>query len=173
MTASKTNIAAGLFFVLIVVLVIAGLRSGFRLDTQQAAFWDICIKAVGSFVAIVGALLALQKYLDEKKDQFRIEMAERDRPLKNQRELIYGQLISATSTIANSDPASDQRKAAETHFWTLFWGPLPIVADLEVGSAVNQFHVAICDNRDDGVLLRNLSMQLARACRQSLGYADA
>jgi hypothetical protein len=48
-----------------------------------------------------------------------------------------------------------------------------MVADDQVGAAVNAFHNAILDYRADGVLLRNSSMNLARACRISLGFIDA
>jgi hypothetical protein len=48
-----------------------------------------------------------------------------------------------------------------------------MVADDQVGAAVNDFHNAIMDHREDGVLLRNLGMNLAIACRKSLGFVEA
>jgi hypothetical protein len=46
-----------------------------------------------------------------------------------------------------------------------------MVADDQVALAVDAFSVAL-DDPDNGVFLRNRSMDLARACRQSLGFVD-
>ena len=61
----------------------------------------------------------------------------------------------------------------------LFWGELPLIEDDAVAELVNTFHLAISyekmecqEEQDNAVLLRNLSMNLARACRKSLGFDD-
>jgi hypothetical protein len=45
-----------------------------------------------------------------------------------------------------------------------------MIVDDHVGAIVNQFHVALTDNKSSDTRLRNLSLDLARACRTSLGF---
>jgi hypothetical protein len=165
MSASKKRIivAAALFVSLIAAISIAGTVTKFRLDLQEAAFWDVSIKAVGGFVAIAGVLLTLTKYLDDKD-------AIQRKPFADLRANVYSRLVQATALIGNNDPDSKVRCEAEQTFWVLFWGELPMIVDGRVGGIVNEFHSAISDNRNDQVMLRNLSMKLARACRASLGF---
>ena len=47
-----------------------------------------------------------------------------------------------------------------------------MVADEQVAAAADAFSVALDEHPDDGVLLRNTSMSLARACRKSLGFIE-
>jgi hypothetical protein len=57
-------------------------------------------------------------------------------------------LVSSTSTIANGDPSGAVWKEAEAQFWWLFWGVVPMVADDQVGSAVNAFSEAVDEHRE-------------------------
>jgi hypothetical protein len=57
-----------------------------------------------------------------------------------------------------------------SEFWSLFWGTIPVVTDDAVGAVVNEFHIAISDQKNDSVALRNLSMKLAHAVRTSLEF---
>ena len=47
-----------------------------------------------------------------------------------------------------------------------------MVADDQVGAAVNSFSEALSDDPDNGIRLRNASMDLAKACRKSLGFLE-
>jgi hypothetical protein len=144
----------------------------FALLQPQTDFWDLAIKAVSGLVAIIGLTLALSKYFDEREKENRAALIEAQKPFSTKRQEVYFQLVSSTSTIANSDPNGPVWKEAEDQFWWLFWGVVPMVADDQVGAAVNAFSDVVSDHREDGVLLRNLSMGLARACRVSLGFID-
>ena len=57
------------------------------------------------------------------------------------------------------------------HFWDLFWGALPMVATQDVAIAADAFSVVLAEQKENDVGLRNASMDLARACRKSLGEA--
>jgi hypothetical protein len=159
----RNSAVAILFLALIAVITIAGVFTKFRLDQEQAFFWDICIKAVGGFVAIAGALLTLAKYLSDRR------AAQRE-PFEELRGSVYSKLVQATATIGNYPPESKARKEADKSFWVLYWGEVPMIVDEEVAAIVDKFHDAVSDKKNDEVLLRNLSMDLARACRKSLGF---
>jgi hypothetical protein len=170
----RALVCALIVFMLIVGLVAAVmLRPGwFALDKPQAAFLDSSFKGIGGLVALVGAALALMKYFDERKNENRIALIEAQKPFSTKRQEVYFQLVSCTATIGNRDRNDPAWKEAEAEFWWLFWGVVPMVADDQVGFAVNAFSEVLADHADDGVLLRNSSMQLARACRKSLGFLD-
>jgi hypothetical protein len=170
------RILVGLFIFLALIacslFLIRYVMGPFALSKHQADFWDVAFKAIGGLVAIIGAILALSKYFDEREKENRVALIEAQKPFSTKRQEVYFQLVSTTSTLANSNPSGPAWKEAEEQFWWLFWGVVPMVADDQVGSAVDAFHHAILDHREDGVLLRNLSMDLARACRISLGFID-
>lgn len=154
-----------LFLLLIFGMALLGIVFQFRLDEKQAAFWDIFIKAVGGFVAIAGVLLTLTKYLDDK-------LSAQKKPFADLRGSIYAKLIQSTAMIGNYNSRSKEWRAAEKAFWVLFWGEVPLVADGKVSEAVDKFYFALADHAHNQVVLRNLSMDLARACRKSLGFDD-
>jgi hypothetical protein len=145
----------------------------FGLAKAQADFWDAVFKGMGGLVAIVGATVALSKYFDEREKANRAALIEAQKPFSTKRQEVYFQLVSATSTIGNRGSDDPLRKDAENQFWQLYWGAVPMVADDQVGAAVNAFHDAVLDYKDDGVRLRNLSMNLATACRKSLGFVES
>src|SRR4051794_8683402 len=173
--SSKTrrNITVAiLFLTLLIATSIAGIATQFRFDPQQAAFWDICIKAVGGFVAIAGVLLTLTKYLDDK-------YAAQRKPFADLRGAVYSKLIQTTAILGNYPRDSNEWRAAEKSFWLLFWSDLPLIEDDAVAALVNEFHLALNyekmepqEEQNNAMLLRNLSMNLARACRKSLGFDD-
>jgi len=144
--------------------------SGLSLTKEQADYWDIVIKAVGGGIALAGAFLGASKYLAETARSNEAALVEAHKPFMQKRQEVYYDLVRATATIGNKAVDDPARIEAEAQFWLLFWGALPLVADLQVGGAVNRFSEAL-DNPQDGVELRNASMDLAQACRASLGYS--
>jgi hypothetical protein len=141
------------------------------LGKAQADFWDAAFKGIGGLVAIVGATVGLSKYFDERAKANQAALIEAQKPFSAKRQEVYFQLVSATSTIGNKDRSNPLRQEAETQFWQLYWGAVPMVADDQVALAVDAFSIAL-DDPDNGILLRNTSMNLARACRQSLGFVE-
>ena len=141
-----------------------------ELTKEQADYWDVAVKAVGGAIALSGAFFAVTRYLDETSKANHAAMIEARKPFMQKRQDIYYDLVLATATISNKGPEHPLRVQAETNFWLLYWGALPLVADLPVGNAVNRFSEAL-DNPKDMIALRNASMNLAQACRASLGYA--
>lgn len=131
------------------------------------------MRAVASSLAIIGAYVAVIKYLDEKRKANETAKIDSQKPFSAKQQEVYFDLLSTTSLIANriTDPNADPERAkAMEHFWVLFWGALPVVANKDVAIAADAFSVAL-DKPMDFVPLRNASMDLARACRSALGTA--
>jgi hypothetical protein len=142
-------------------------------ESPQLQWWGFTLKAAASVVAIVGACLAVIKYLDEKSKANQTAKIESQKPFSVKQQEVYFDLLSTTAFIANrvTEPSDDpDRKHAIEHFWCLFWGPLPVVANQKVAVAADAFSVAL-DKPMDFIPLRNASMDLARACRVALGIA--
>ena len=146
--------------------------SMFQLDPKQAAFWDITVKFIGGLVAFVGAIIALSKYFEERAKDNQAALIEAQKPFSSKRQEVYFQLVSATSLIGNKGRTNPLRQDAETQFWHLFWGAVPMVADGPVAKAIDEFSVVLDETPDDNILLRNSSMNLAMACRRSLGFIE-
>ena len=141
--------------------------------SPQLQWWDFSLKAVASFLAIVGAYIAVIKYLDEKSKANQTAKIDSQKPFSAKQQEVYFDLLSTTSLIANriTLPNEDlERAKAIEHFWVLFWGALPVVANKDVAVAADAFSVAL-DEPMNFVPLRNASMDLARACRSALGTA--
>ena len=71
-------------------------------------------------------------------------------------------------TIENRDDAD--AIAAARRFWAVYWGTLPLVTDEAVSRLVDEFSELVADESKDWVRRRNLSMDIARACRASMGF---
>jgi hypothetical protein len=116
---------------------------------------------------------ALNKELALKAQANETARIESQKPFSAKQQEVYFDLLGTTSLIANrtTDPNADPERAkAIEHFWVLFWGALPVVANKDVAAEADIFSVAL-KNPMDFVPLRNASMDLARACRTALGEA--
>jgi hypothetical protein len=149
---------------------------------------DAALNVLPALIAVGGGLWATYEYLRDKKDGLDKDRSlteqanktaeiESQKPFSAKQQEIYFDLLATTSLIATREPENEsekngipERDAAIRHFWVLFWGALPMVANKEVAIAADAFSVAL-DHQEDFVPLRNASMDLARACRQALGTA--
>ena len=140
-----------------------------KLDKDQAAFWDVALKAIAGVVAALGAWITLRKYFHENAKDRDAALLEAGKPFRLKRQEVYYELVTVTSRLANKSRDDKSRKPDEDEFWQLYWGPVPLVADLIVGQAVNRFSKLV-DERQAGPPLLNASMALALACRDSLEF---
>jgi hypothetical protein len=166
-----------------------------ELSDDKARFWDLIGKTVGGVVAFGAAVAAVWKYFEERKKAnhaaliemrkrreeraktTQVALIEAQKPFMTKRQDIYFQLVSETAWIGTKDANDPRREEAISLFWWIYWGPLPMVADAQVALAADRFS-EILDwgykmsegETDKHLLLRNASMDLARACRASLGF---
>lgn len=143
--------------------------AGWQLSAGQSHMWEIILKAGAGFLAISGALIAVLKYLDDKIHSTEIARREARKDLSVKQQEVYFRLLNATSTIGNEIKGTAVRIEAEKNFWRMYWGEIVMVEDPAVAVAVDAFSDALWDQPDNSVQLLNLSMNLARACRASLG----
>ena len=139
------------------------------LSEGQSRMWDTILKAVGGILTLSGALITALKYLDDKVNATEVakSAARKDFSIKQQE--IYFNLIEITSDVSNGEVGTPGRAHAESAFWRMFWGPLIMVEDRNVAVAADAFSLALHDDPTNGALLLNKSMDVAHACRASLG----
>lgn len=117
------------------------------------------IKVLGALSLVIGGAVGLWKYSDSVENQFR-------KPLWEKQIALYFDATSAAATLASSsDPQTLQD--AENHFWVLYYGPLALVEDKDVESAMVRFAECLRNNCEKGEL-KGLSLRLARVCRESI-----
>ena len=142
---------------------------------SETAVFEFALKAIASLIALVGAYLAVRKYFDEKGKANETARTESQKPFSAKQQEIYFDLLSTTALLANRNNIEDpDRVEAEKHFWVLFWGAIPMVADEGVSAALDRFAETLDKlekpgDPQKGIAMRNASMDLARACRRSLG----
>lgn len=181
LTVRLIAVVTGLLVILYFIVdgvVTTGSRTGtglFALSKEQVAFWDTLFKGVGGVIALTGAAITVSKYFSEKRKENHNALLEVQAPFIAKRQEVYYRLVSTTATISNGDPDDPKRDVACARFWRLYWGAVPLVADQQVSAAVDQFMNEMAssepitgEQRD--INLRNSSMNLARACRNSLGF---
>lgn len=110
------------------------------------------------------------RHADEQRETTRVALLEAQKPFSEKRQSVYYELVSSTAAICTRGEEDPVRIAAEQRFWELYWGPVPMVCDGTVGSAINRFEETLATKREDLKELRNASMKLAEACRESLSF---
>ena len=85
---------------------------------DSAQVFEIAIKIIGSIIAIVGAYLAVLKYLEERRKANETAKIESQKPFFAKKQEIFLDLLTTTSVIANEpDRQNAERKIAERRFW--------------------------------------------------------
>lgn len=139
--------------------------------TAKIAIWDLVLKVLAGFLALTGAALAVFRYLDDRAKVVEAALLEARKPFLIKRQEIYSELVVATALISTiEDYGTEASEEAERQFWALFWGMLPMVTDESVSKLVDDFSEVLANRRSDWVPLRNLSMNISRACRNSMGF---
>jgi hypothetical protein len=119
---------------------------------------DFLLRLVASLLAIIGAYIAVIKYLDEKRKANETARIESRKPFSAKQQEIYFELVSTASLLSSGNPSKEQFDAAVKHFWVLFWGAVPMVADEDVAKAIDSFAEAL-DHPELDIALRNASME--------------
>lgn len=124
---------------------------------QRAA---LVIKAVTAAVVVLGAVAGVWKYFDTAERTFR-------QPYWERQVSLYFEATSAAAVLASSEDEEKLEDARAT-FWRLYWGPLALVEDVSVARAMKRFGDCLsqgCTRQR----IQHLSLDLAHACRYSLG----
>jgi hypothetical protein len=125
-----------------------------QLDHKQGVLWEVVLKAVAGYVAIIGAVITAFKYIDDKARQrvqdrnAELRQWEQDRreerkDFLQERKAVYGRLGLSLARIMNYDPDDPEWNKAKEKFFELYWGELRLVADEAVMEAVEPFSDAL------------------------------
>jgi hypothetical protein len=162
--------------------------------THADTIIETLIKVSGWIIAVGTAVAGVWKYVDQKADAHaKDSLARQDalahqlveeqrsdetrrlelrKPFTVKQQEIYFDLLNTTAILGNRYMNEPEWREAALHFWVLFWGAVPVVADEGVALALDRFSETLDRPEDnDGIPVRNASMELARACRTSLGEA--
>jgi hypothetical protein len=157
-----------------------------RLDGKQGALWDIVLKSISGYIAVIGAVITAFKYIDDKSRQrdqdhraaiLQIEQDDRNKrkDFLQQRQAIYSRLGQALATIMNYDPNDAQWNPAKEKFYEIYWGELPFVADEAVMKKVEPFsddlYGTSTKEEKERLHLSEKVQAITAACRKSLGDA--
>jgi hypothetical protein len=157
------------------------------MEEDSFRLWQIITTILGSILVLVGLVLTIIHF--NKKQQGQLILLEKQ--IQSQRaenkELnlnnfqnsfwekqleLYIQASSSAATLTQFEIASSQYKESRATFYTLFWGPMSVVEDLEVKRAMEGFSNQLLEY-EAAATKRNLdnlsqkSFQLARTCRES------
>ena len=121
-------------------------------------------------LTLVGAVVAFGwgvfQFISSQHAQAETRRVEATRPYLDRQLTLYTEATQAAATLATSQQ-EDELVAARKRFWSLYWGELALVEDKRVEAAMVLFGRKL-EQGATGMELRPLSLQLARACRDSL-----
>jgi len=125
--------------------------------------WTRILTLAGAVVAFAWGVYQFSANQTSQAETRRIEAT---RPFLDRQLKLYTDATQSTATIATSASAADVA-ASTLRFWSLYWGELALVEDKRVEGAMVQFGSAL-NRKADKSELQQLSLALARACRDSL-----
>lgn len=171
-------------------------KSQSKLDPKTIESYS---KIVLAFVAVLGFLWGVFKYLDareqevlrnesQEKQHAETRRIEATRPYLERQLKLYTEATQVAARIATTDKDNangdvddavlddplgpSTPKDAKARFWQLYWGELALVEDKRVESAMKNYGDALLHNASPDIL-RGLSLSLAHACRDSLAESWA
>jgi hypothetical protein len=168
----------------VLIYACRGSLESWQLDHKQGLLWEVVLKAVAGYVAIIGAVITAFKYIDEKarqREQDRnaeLRQREQDRreerkDFLQERQAVYRRLGLSLARIMNYDPPDSEWNPAKEKFYEIYWGEIPLVADEAVMKVVEPFSDVLhrAKTKQDKEAFTNQVSAITEACRKSLGDA--
>jgi hypothetical protein len=134
-----------------------------------ARFWTVVFGGVTAVGLVFGGVYTAIQYFDSRtKDSatYALQVAtaqlEAKQPYYSKHLELCSEASTAAATIATSkDPRT--KKAASEDFWRLYWGPIGMVEETEVGNAMIAFGNCLQGSCQKDI--EQLSLDLAHGCR--------
>jgi len=168
----------------VLIYACRGSLATWQLDHKQGPLWEVVLKAVAGYVAIIGAVITAFKYIDDRARQreqdrnAQLRQREQDRreerkDFLQQRQTVYLRLGLSLARIMNYDPDDPEWNQAKERFFELYWGEIPLVADEAVMRVVEPFSEDLhgAKTKEDKEALANQVSAITESCRKSLGDA--
>nr|WP_315185034.1 hypothetical protein [uncultured Albidiferax sp.] len=130
---------------------------------------ESALKILTAMGAVVVFCWGVYQFDQTQRGQAETRRVEATRPFLDKQLKLYTDATQAASTMATSN-SPEEVVAARSRFFLLFWGELVMVEDRHVESAMVEFRAALNAGKK-GAELEQLSLRLARACRNSLAVA--
>ncbi|WP_139176074.1 MULTISPECIES: hypothetical protein [unclassified Janthinobacterium] len=131
------------------------------------------LESMLKILTMIGTILAFfwgaYQFIATQRGQAETRRIEATRPFLDRQLKLYTDATQATATMATST-SQDEIAAARSKFFLLFWGELVMVEDRNVESAMVEFRNALNAGKE-GPELEQLSLALARSCRNSLAQS--
>jgi hypothetical protein len=141
-----------------------------ELSQNQARLWEIVLKAIAGYLAIIGAVITAFKYIDERREHRENAQRELRRAFLEQRQAVYLRLGLSLARIMNYDPGDEEWEPAKQEFYRIYWGEVPLVSDEGVAKALEPFSDTLYSaTKEEKRQLAELSTVISEACRVSLG----
>jgi len=142
------------------------------MSEDSARFWSVIFGGVTTIGLVLGGTYTVIQYFDSRKKdaqtyalQAATAQLEARKPSYSTHLDLCSQASIAAATIATTkDP--QKKKAATEDFWRLYWGPLGMVEENEVGSAMIVFGKCLRGACQQS--FEQLSLSLAHSCRSEV-----
>ena len=166
----------------VLIYACRGSLATWQLDHKQGLLWEVVLKAVAGYVAIIGAVITAFKYIDDKALQREQDRREERKDFLQERQAVYRRLGLSLARIMNNDPPDPEWDHdppdpewdhAKEEFYKIYWGEIPLVADEAVMKVVECFSDELhkAKTKQDKEAFTNQVSAITEACRKSLGDA--
>lgn len=118
--------------------------AGRKMDSEAANFWEVWIKAIGTFLTVATLLFGVYQFTWTVNDNARKERVSREEAAKTQasnrywekRMEVYGKISQAVGSIAETAPDSPEFATAKKQFLSLYWGEAVLTEDAATEKAM-------------------------------------
>jgi hypothetical protein len=157
----------------VLIYACRGNLATWELDHKQGLLWEVVLKAVAGYMAIIGAVITAFKYIDDKARQRGQDRREERKDFLQERQAVYRRLGLSLARIMNYDPPDPEWNPAKEKFYEIYWGEIPLVADEAVMKVVEPFSDVLhrVKTKKDKEAFTNQVSAITEACRKSLGDA--
>lgn len=127
---------------------------------------ESALKILAGFVTLVGLFWGMFTYLDSRERELDTRRVEATRTFLERQLELYTHATRAAATLATTEDDAARAQASK-RFWELYWGELALVENQEVERAMVEMGRGL-EEGASAAQLRQLSLNLAHACRKSL-----
>jgi hypothetical protein len=117
-------------------------------------------------VAVVGAGVAVNEYIEARGREIVIQTRESQKPFLELQLRLYAEASETTAKVATL-PDGTEREAMVARFWQLYWGPLSVVESPEIEAAMVRFGEQL-ERDPNSPALRTRAIAIAHAIRDSV-----
>ena len=131
--------------------------------------FEAAIKLLSILGAVATFAWGVFQYTANEKSQSDNRRIEASKPFLERQLKLYTEATQSAATLSTSEDANE-RAAAIRRFWSLYWGELALVEDKGVEAAMVALGKGL-NEKSSPMELKQLSLKLAHACRDSLAVS--